>query len=69
MRPEICSVEEPTRGWPFADRMYPWVLGEGDGPHNYIIQAMGKAERAMLNERYGGMLAALCALNEKWCMP
>ena len=52
MRPEICSVEEPTRGWPFADPMYPWVLGEGDGPHNYIIQAMGKAERAMLNERH-----------------
>ncbi len=59
---------EDIGGRRFADPMYPWVLGEGDGPHNYIIQAMGKAESAMLNERYAGMLAKLCALNGKWCM-
>ena len=60
---------EDIGGRRFADPMYPWVLGEGGGPHNYIIQAMGEAERAMLNERYAGLLADLCALNEKWCMP
>ena len=60
---------EDIGGRRFADPTYPWVLGEGDGPHNYIIQAMGEAERAMLNERYAGLLADLCALNEKWCMP
>ena len=50
----------------FADPIYPWV--NAPGPHGFIIQAMGSAEKAAINQSYAEMAEALCALKEKWCL-
>jgi len=39
------------------------------GPHGYMIQALGVAERAAIVEEYKEMLERLCALKEFWCLP
>src|SRR5262245_35585818 len=39
------------------------------GPHGYMIQALGVAERAAITEEYKEMLQRLCALRNLWCLP
>lgn len=47
--------------------MYPHV--NLHGPHGYINQPLGMAERAQLNDEYKEMLSRLCALKAEWCLP
>jgi hypothetical protein len=39
------------------------------GPHGYMIQALGVAERAAINEEYKEMLVRLSSINNLWCLP
>ncbi len=47
--------------------MYPQVIIPG--PHGYIIQPLGLAERAAINKEYEEMLARLCKIKQVWCLP
>jgi hypothetical protein len=47
--------------------MYPFVIMPG--PHGYIIQLLGQAERAAINKEYKGMLVRLCKIKDAWCLP
>jgi hypothetical protein len=47
--------------------MDPFVILHG--PHGYMIQALGVAERAAINEEYKEMLVRLCRINDLWCLP
>jgi len=47
--------------------MLPFVIL--DGPHGYMIQALGLTERAAITKVYEEMLARLCKLKEVWCLP
>lgn len=39
------------------------------GPHGYMVQALGLAERAAITEEYKEMLQRLCRINDRWCLP
>lgn len=45
---------------------YPFVILPG--PHGYIVQPVGLAERAAIKKKYTGMLAKLCGIKEAWCL-
>jgi hypothetical protein len=47
--------------------MDPFVIFHG--PHGYMIQALGVAERAAINEEYKEMLVRLCSIKDVWCLP
>lgn len=47
--------------------MYPFLIFHG--PHGYMVQLLGKAERTAIDREYAGMLARLCELNSAWCVP
>jgi hypothetical protein len=47
--------------------MLPFVIL--DGPHGYMIQALGLTERAAITKVYEEMLARLCKFKEVWCLP
>src|SRR5262245_23269099 len=47
--------------------MDPFVIFHG--PHGYMIQALGVAERAAINEEYKEMLVRLCSIKDLWCLP
>ena len=47
--------------------MDPFVIFHG--PHGYMIQAIGVAERAAINEEYKEMLLRLCSIKDVWCLP
>ena len=49
------------------DGMYPFLILHG--PHGYIIQPLGRTERAVVNKEYEEMLASLCNIKEAWCLP
>ncbi len=51
--------------WP--GNIHPFVIL--DGPHGYVVQFLGTAERAALTEAYAGMLARLCRIRDEWCLP
>jgi hypothetical protein len=53
------------RHWPGS--VYPFVIL--NGPHGYMVQFLGTAERAALTEQYSGMLTRLCRINADWCLP
>lgn len=53
------------RHWP--GDVYPFVIL--DGPHGYIVQFLGTAERAAITREYAGMLTRLCQIKEVWCLP
>lgn len=47
--------------------MYPFLIFHG--PHGYMVQLLGKTERAAIDSAYAGMLDRLCGLNAAWCLP
>ncbi len=52
------------------DQTYPWVLDgalEGGSPHTLIIQAVGEAERAKLNQEHKPLMEDFCAFKQEWC--
>ncbi len=51
--------------WP--GNIHPFVIL--DGPHGYVVQFLGTAERAALTQEYAGMLARLCRIRDEWCLP
>lgn len=46
---------------------YPFLILQG--PHGYMIQFRGGADRDAINKEYEGMLAQLCKIKEAWCLP
>src|SRR5258708_7313772 len=51
--------------WP--DSPDPFVILHG--PHGYMVQFLGVAERDAINKEYETMLARLCKIKEAWCLP
>jgi hypothetical protein len=47
---------------------HPFLLNLTPGPHGYIIQFVGQAEKKAINEEYAEMLARLCELREVYCL-
>ncbi len=47
--------------------VYPFIIMQG--PHGYIIQLLGLAERAAITREYEEMLERLCKIKEVWCLP
>ena len=47
---------------------HPFILNQKRGPHGYIIQFVGQAEKEAINEEYAEMLARLCELREIYCL-
>lgn len=57
-----------TRGhWPDSSYQYPFVLMQG--PHGYVIQFLGAAERVAIDKENDEMLARLCKIKREWCLP
>jgi hypothetical protein len=61
------SNEEIGGVKPGLNIMYPFVILHG--PHGYMIQHVGQAERAAITKEYEEMLARLCKIKELWCLP
>jgi hypothetical protein len=51
--------------WP--DTPYPFLILHG--PHGYVVQFRGVAERDAITKEYEGMLARLCKIKDAWCLP
>jgi hypothetical protein len=51
--------------WP--DTPYPFLILQG--PHGYMIQFRGVAERDAITKEDEGMLARLCQIKDEWCLP
>jgi hypothetical protein len=51
--------------WP--DSPDPFVILHG--PHGYMVQFLGVAERDSINKGYEEMLQRLCKIKEAWCLP
>jgi hypothetical protein len=45
----------------------PFVITHG--PHGYMVQFLGVAERAAINKEYEEMLGRLCEIKKVWCLP
>ncbi len=52
---------------PAPDAQYPFVILPG--PHGYIIQILGKTERAAITKEYEEMITKLCAFKKEFCLP
>lgn len=48
---------------------YPYVLSRSPGPHGYIIQFVGQAEKEAINEEYAEMIDRLCEVRDVYCLP
>lgn len=46
---------------------HPFIIDPG--PHGFIIQGVGEAEKAAINKAYEVMLARLCQLRKVYCLP
>jgi hypothetical protein len=51
--------------WP--DTPYPFLILHG--PHGYMVQFRGIAERDAITKEYEEMLARLCKIKQAWCLP
>ena len=51
--------------WP--DTPYPILILHG--PHGYMVQFQGVAERDAITKGYTDMLAQLCKIKDVWCLP
>lgn len=58
---------EDIGGEPAPDNPYPFVIMTG--PHGYMIQIIGRTERAAITSGYAKMLEGLCTIKEEWCLP
>lgn len=47
--------------------MYPFLIMPGH--HGYMIQFVGKEERAAINKEYAEMITRLCGIKAIWCLP
>jgi hypothetical protein len=51
----------------WRDAPAPFVILHG--PHGYMVQFVGTAERAAINKEYEAMLERLCSIKRVWCLP
>lgn len=51
--------------WP--ETPYPLLILHG--PHGYMVQFRGDAERQSITKEYEEMLARLCKIKDTWCLP
>ena len=64
-KPEELRYYVEHGRWPQTP--YPFVILQG--PHGYMIQFRGGADRDAITKEYEGMLAQLCTIKEAWCLP
>lgn len=64
-KPEELRYYVEHGRWPQTP--YPFVILQG--PHGYMIQFRGGADRDAITKEYEGMLAQLCKIKEAWCLP
>ncbi|SRR5581483_1710272 len=63
--PEQFSYYMQHGRWPESPN--PFVILHG--PHGYMIQFVGVAERDAINKEYAEMLARVCKIKDVWCLP
>lgn len=63
--PEQLSYFGKYGRWP--ETPYPMLILHG--PHGYMVQFRGVAERDAITKEYEGMLAQLCEIKQLWCLP
>ena len=51
----------------WQDTPYPILILHG--PHGYMVQFQGVAERDVITKEYAGMLTRLCKIKDVWCLP
>jgi hypothetical protein len=63
--PEQFQYFKEHGRWP--DTPYPILILHG--PHGYMVQFQGVAERDAITKEYADMLARLCKIKDVWCLP
>jgi hypothetical protein len=63
--PEQFQYFKEHGRWP--DTPYPILILHG--PHGYMVQFQGVAERDAITKGYADMLARLCKIKQVWCLP
>jgi hypothetical protein len=63
--PEQFQYFKEHGRWP--DTPYPILILHG--PHGYMVQFQGVAERDAITKGYADMLARLCKIKDVWCLP
>jgi hypothetical protein len=63
--PEQFQYFKDHGRWP--DTPYPILILHG--PHGYMVQFQGVAERDAITREYTDMLAQLCKIKGAWCLP
>jgi hypothetical protein len=63
--PEQFQYFKEHGRWP--DTPYPILILHG--PHGYMVQFQGAAERDAITKGYADMLAQLCKIKDAWCLP
>jgi hypothetical protein len=63
--PEQFQYFKDHGRWP--ETPYPILILHG--PHGYMIQFQGVAERDAITQGYADMLARLCKIKQVWCLP
>jgi len=63
--PEQFQYFKEHGRWP--DTPYPILILEG--PHGYMVQFQGVAERDAITKGYADMLERLCKIKDVWCLP
>jgi len=64
-KPEELRYYVEHGRWPQTP--YPFVILHG--PHGYMIQFRGGADRDAITKESEGMLAQLCKIKDVWCLP
>ncbi len=47
---------------------HPFILNRSSGPHGYIIQTVGQAEKRAINGEHAAMIARLCEMRDAYCL-
>jgi hypothetical protein len=63
--PEQFQYFKQHGRWP--ETPYPILIMHG--PHAYMVQFQGVAERGAITKEYADMLARLCKIKQQWCLP
>lgn len=63
--PEQFQYFKQHGRWP--ETPYPILIMRG--PHAYMVQFQGVAERGAITKEYADMLARLCKIKQQWCLP
>jgi hypothetical protein len=65
--PSADDIRHLTEHGRWRNNPSPFVILPG--PHGYMVQFLGTAERAAIAKEYEAMLGRLCKIKKAWCLP